>query len=240
MKNISFKVGKDTLNGTIVYPRQIKEVNPTVLFVHGWSSSQTGYFHRAEAVAKTGAICMTFNLRGHGDSDGKLDQFSRVDHLNDVLTAYDYLTSLPTIDKRRVGIVGASYGGYLASISTTKRVVRWLVLRAPALYKDDGFNQPTASLIRKDIQVYRQSQIDPQYNLALKALTTFKNDVLLLECEKDTVVPHQTIENYKQALKHNTKYTYIVLPGADHELSSAEHKELFIDVLVETFTNWLK
>lgn len=238
-KKISFKVGKENLSGTILYPQILKKSNPAVLFVHGWSSSQTGYIPRAEAVTKSGAICMTFNLRGHGESGGKLGQFSREDHIEDVCTAYDFLVSLPQVDKKRIGIVGASYGGYLSSILTPRRKVRWLVLRAPALYKDEDFHIPTALLNKDDLKIYRHSKINPKDNFALKSLTNFKNDVVLIECENDTAVPKPTIENYKKALVSNKNYSFELLAYADHELSKEEYKKAFINVLTKYFSKWL-
>jgi dipeptidyl aminopeptidase/acylaminoacyl peptidase len=239
MKKIKFKVDGHTLTGTIIYPSNIKDSNPAVLFVHGWLSSETGYIPRAKAVSARGAICMTFNLRGHGTSEGEVNTFSRKDHLGDVMVAYDYLAAQPNVDTERIGVVGASYGAYLSSILTSKRKVKWLVLRAPALYKDKDFSVPTQSLIKEDVCVYRQVKIKPQDNYALKALTTFKNNVFLIECENDIVVSHQIIKNYKTALK-NKKFSYFLLPKADHELSTEEYKKAFIEVLSEIFKQWLK
>ena len=42
--------------------------------------------------------------------------------------------------------VGSSYGGYLAAILTTLRPVRWLALRVPALYQDEGWDVPKKQL----------------------------------------------------------------------------------------------
>lgn len=240
MRGISFRVSDDRLTGTVIYPTHSKTLNPAVLFVHGWSSDQTGYIPRAVAVAKCGAICMTFDLRGHGNSDGKINQFSRADHLKDVISAYDYLASLPKVNKNKIGVVGASYGGYLSSILTSKRDVTWLVLRAPALYKDDDFNIPTAQLVKEDPQIHRQSKISPKDNYALKALMKFTNNIALVQCENDDEIPPQTIENYKVALKNNKNYSYILLSKADHKLSTQEYKQLYINLLSKIFSKWLR
>lgn len=85
MQPIKFKVGKQTVKGTIILPKRLSKNNPGVLFIHGWTSNQTGYIPRAEAVSKLGAICLTFDMRGHGKSDGVFNQLSRQDHLNDVV-----------------------------------------------------------------------------------------------------------------------------------------------------------
>jgi len=81
MKRVIFWVEGQKIKGTLILPRVVKDKNPGVLFIHGWTSSEEGYIPRAKAVAKHGAICLTFNLRGHGKSEGRLGDFSRKDHL---------------------------------------------------------------------------------------------------------------------------------------------------------------
>lgn len=235
MQPIKFKVGKQTIKGTIISPKRLSKKNPGILFIHGWTSSQTGYIPRAEAVSRRGAICLTFDIRGHGESDGVFRQLSRQDHFNDVLAAYDFLVSQEKVNKQQIGVVGASYGGYLASILTSKRPVKWLVLRAPALYKDESFDMPTATLIRDDVKVYRSTNIQPTENMALKALTKFKGKMLIVESENDEEIPKQTIENYFRAINPRAIVTHEIIQGADHSLSRPEWKEKFIKILSEWF-----
>lgn len=239
MQDISFKTGKDNLSGTLFYPPHLKALNPAVLFVHGWASSQTGYVPRALALARSGAVCLTFNLRGHGNSDGKISQFSRKDHLQDVISAYDYLASLLEVDKKKIGVVGASYGGYLSSILTQKRAVKWLVLRAPSLFKNASFNDATDKLLKQNIEVYRQFNLNPDNNYALQALSKYRHAAALIQCEYDEDIPPQTIINYKLALKNNQNFSYYLLSRADHELSTPKYKQAYINLLAEIFVKWL-
>lgn len=235
MQPIEFKVGKQTIRGTLISPKHLAKKNPGVLFIHGWASNQAGYIPRAEAVSKHGAICLTFNMRGHGNSDGTFEHLSRQNHLDDILAAYDFLISQENIDKQQIGVVGASYGGYLASILTSKRPIKWLVLRAPALYKDELFNRPTATLIRNDVRVYRNTNIQPAENMALKALTKFKGKILIVESENDEEIPKQTIENYFRAVNPGVTITHEIIRQADHPLSKPEWKLKFIKILSEWF-----
>jgi hypothetical protein len=47
--------------------------------------------------------------------------------------------------------MGNSYGGYLASILTTLRPVKWLALTVPALYRDEDWSVPKQRLDREDL-----------------------------------------------------------------------------------------
>lgn len=235
LKNIWIKVQNQKIKGTLFYPPKVKSKNPGVLFIHGWSTGEENYVKRAAAVAEKGAICLTISLRGHSKSDGKLEEFSRQDHLEDVIAAHDFLVSQENVDPNKVGVCGASYGGYLASILSSKRNIKWLALRVPALYPDEKFNIPTAQLIIEDQNVFRQQKIETKENIALTAISQFANPMLLIESENDIVVPHQTTENYIRSMQNNKNVTHIVIKNADHDLTKEEWKQEFIDILVKWF-----
>ncbi len=55
-----------------------------LLFVHGLGSSQRGYLERAGAATnELGCTCLTFDLSGHGASEGDLSEVLVGDHLAD-------------------------------------------------------------------------------------------------------------------------------------------------------------
>jgi esterase/lipase len=134
---VTIEVDGESLAGTLVTPGTLV---PGVLFVHGWGGSQQQFHARARAVAALGCICLTFDLRGHVKTRSQFDTVSREDNLQDVVAAYDVLARQPGVDPRAIAVVGSSYGGYLAAILTSVRQVRWLALRVPALYKDEGWD----------------------------------------------------------------------------------------------------
>ena len=219
--------------GTLVSPATTL---PGVLFVHGWGGSQQQYLARAREISALGCIGLTFDLRGHARTDGQQETVSRKDNLEDVLAAYDELVTHPMVDATAMAVVGSSYGGYLAAILTSMRPVRWLALRVPALYKDTGWELPKKELHKDpDLPAYRRRHVRPQDNRALKACGAFKGDVLIIESEHDAIVPHPTIENYREASKNAHSLTYRVIEGADHGLSDEGAQRAYTGVLV----NWL-
>src|SRR5215207_7787280 len=118
---------------------------PGVLFVHGWGGSQEKYLARAREIAALGCVCLTFNLRGHAETEPQHETVTREDNLRDLLAAYDVLACHPLVDKASIAVVGSSYGAYLAAILTALRPVRWLALRVPALYKDEDWSPQAAA-----------------------------------------------------------------------------------------------
>ncbi|HSX09791.1 MAG TPA: alpha/beta fold hydrolase [Candidatus Saccharimonadales bacterium] len=136
MKKITFTVDAQTLVGNILFPESLKSKNPALLFLHGWKSSQGRHIERAKKLVALGFICMTFDLKSHGKSDGDRSMLSIKDYLDDVIAAYDFLKMQKHVDPDRIGIVGSSFGGYLGSLLTEKCPVKWLALQAPANYPE--------------------------------------------------------------------------------------------------------
>lgn len=243
-RKIEFFVGKQKVKGTLILPNSIKSKLPAVLLIHGWTSSEKGYIPRAQAISKLGYICLTFNLRGHGNSDGELDKLSRRNHLQDVIAAYDFLASQKGVEKDRIGVIGSSYGGYMASLLSVKRRIKWLVLRAPAIYSDKSFTTPSGKINREDSLKYFNIKTNKNNNLALKSLSKYRGDVLLITSGKDEIIPKQTIQNYIDAINHEVNFDHLIIKGANHAFgkntTNTKWLKQFIGILENYFKEKLK
>jgi pimeloyl-ACP methyl ester carboxylesterase len=209
---------------------------PGVLLVHGWGGSQEQYVARAREIAALGCVCLTFDLRGHAHTRTQYETVTRAQNMHDVLAAYDLLVARRHVDPHAIAVVGSSYGGYLAAILTSLRPVKWLGLRAPALYIDTGWDSPKLQLHRdQDLKGYRQSFVPAEANRALRALRQFEGDVLLVESELDDVIPRTVLTSYREASKHARSLTYRCMNGADHGLTRDADQAAYKTLLV----NWL-
>src|SRR5262249_49545444 len=141
-EGVEIPVAEELIDGTLLTPDPPAAAAPGVLFLHGWGGGQERYLGRARAVAALGCVCLVFDMRGHVRSEWRREGVSREDNLGDCLAGYDRLIAAPGVDPSAVGVVGSSYGGYLAAILTSLRAVRWLGLRAPALYEGGGWAPP--------------------------------------------------------------------------------------------------
>ena len=207
-----------------------------VLLVHGWDGSQDQYIARAHEIASLGCICLTFDLRGHARHVSQREAVTREDNLRDVLAAYDTLVGHPAVDPQAVAVIGSSYGGYLAAVLTSLRPVRWLGLRVPAIYRDENWEQPKRRLNGDDLTLYRQTTIEPEKNRALAACEDFFGDVLIVESENDTIVPHPVIENYLTAFKYARSMTHRVMAGVDHAMSKKAWRQAYVQIVVAWMT----
>lgn len=237
MKRVEFVVEGDTLIGHIFLPKTLKKKQPSFLVVHGWTSKQNRGFHLARALAKQGYIVMTFDLRGHGVSDRKIEELSRKNFLKDVTSAYDFFLNISNVDARKITVVGSSFGGYLASLLSAERKVDALVLRVPANYQDEGFTQPQYKVrTKKNVTQWKTQFQKHTATKALRALYLFKGKILIVESEKDELVPAQVVQSYGNAVQNKKKLTYKIMKNAPHSISrhpkfQRQYRDIVLDWL---------
>jgi pimeloyl-ACP methyl ester carboxylesterase len=231
-ESIEIAVDGQSISGTILTPGA---KIPGILFVHGWGGSQQRDLARAKNITGLGCVCLTFDLRGHERTHEMRGKVSREQSLTDLLAAYDRLVSHPAVDGDAIAVIGSSYGGYLATILSSMRPVKWLALRVPALYWDADWEMPKQELDRDKLAHYRRSAVTAADNRALAACKEFHGDVLLIESEQDDYVPHATLMSYRGAFELAHSLTYRLVDGADHALSSDLSQSLYSSML----TNWI-
>jgi alpha-beta hydrolase superfamily lysophospholipase len=221
---LSIPVGGRILSANLHTASLGQSPRPGLVFVHGLRSEQAGYRERADASARAGITSITFDLGGHGASEGELEHFSLRDHLADLLAVYDTLTSDFRVDASRIGLCGASYGAYLAVRTVLERDVRRLLLRAPALYDDGDFDVPLDRL--------RSTTDAAAAAGTLGKFAGYGGAVLLIESGQDEVIAHEVVEAYRTAFPRNS---YHCMAGATHALIEPAWRREFVELILSWF-----
>lgn len=194
------------------------------LFIQGWMGHQNVI--GAQALADLGFSCLTYDMHGNGESEGNVGDFSRAEFLNDAENVYDYFKQqLPKGTK--IGLIGSSFGSYMATLLSTTRSVSCMSLRVPATYPDEGFTDPQLPQIDHDeLVAWRKRPMNYDQNMAFQALHDFDGPVMIIESGADIVVPHQACQNYAQATTDPAKLRYEVIENAPHSFTSdSQHAE---------------
>jgi pimeloyl-ACP methyl ester carboxylesterase len=216
MKPVSFSTHGECIVGNLFTAE--KPAGLAFLFLHGWLGHQNTT--AAQALTDFGCTSLTYAMRGNGESEGDVAKLVKADFLSDAVIAYDYLRAHVS-NNTIIGIVGSSFGSYLAILLTELRPVPCISLRVPANYLGDTFDKPEPVALAARSELYdtwRSQPRKPGENKALSALHAYHGNVQIIESENDEQVPHQTIENFVQAVGDKRKLTYEVMQGAPHSL----------------------
>lgn len=213
---------------------------PTVLIVHGWKSTHftsATYFNLALKLQAIGYHTMQLSLRGHQGSDGDIAIVTRREHLDDIQCALDYLYQRPEVAWEQVCAFGTSYGAYLLACQPAS--FKLLAFRAPALYPDDHWEEPTSVIVGwPELHKWREKTRLPEESRALSGLSMsdFKGDLLTVGSGIDEDMPPQVLESYRQVGARYHSYQEHIIPGASHSLKDNAHQKEFIAVAGEWFT----
>lgn len=106
---------------------------PSVACVHGLTLTKALFDEPAAALEAQGVASLRVDLRGHGDSGGRLQDQGFDDQLEDVCVAITALGALPGADPLRRGLLGFSLGGALGSLVAGGGGIQALALWSPLL-----------------------------------------------------------------------------------------------------------
>lgn len=222
MEKISFNSNGIKISALLIKPKNITTKSPGLLFFHGWGSKKERYIDRAEELVKLGFIALIPDFPGHGKSQGNIKKMTKKDFLDASVAAYDYLMSLSEIDKNKIGVHGSSFGGYFSILLSSKRDLKWLDIKNPANYPKDMQDKPMSVFKILASGEWNNSYFNPRQNSAIAALNNFDGEVLLIQSEKDDMIPKEVFDTYLKYIKNKSRLKHIIIKDADHRTSKPE------------------
>jgi len=165
----------------------------------------------------------------------------------DILAAGRYLQSRQDVDGRRIGIWGASLGGYLTALGLGRNSdvfaagvdVHGVHDRLPVLTTEqithamvgDGI---TESDLKQAVKVAYESS-------PISTVATWKSPVLFIHGDDDRIVNfRQSIDMRNRLLAKGVKVEELVLPDDEHDSLRWEHWRLTATALLDFFARHLK
>jgi pimeloyl-ACP methyl ester carboxylesterase len=137
-QDVTFKNGDTELAGTLTLPDG-EGPFPTALLITGSGQQDRNseiFDHKpflvlADHLTRAGIAVLRVDDRGAGESGGSAADATSHDFANDTLAGVNYLLTRKEIDEKKLGLIGHSEGGIIASIVATRsKAVAWIVLLA--------------------------------------------------------------------------------------------------------------
>jgi pimeloyl-ACP methyl ester carboxylesterase len=225
-----------TLDGLLLGSTLVQPEAPTdraVVLVHGGgvTREEGGFFTRlAAGLGNAGVASLRFDLRGHGDSEGRQEELTLATILNDILTALNVIREFTLAT--RVSLLGASFAGGVCAYYAAKRPSELdrLVLLNPQLdYKkrtidsqtywhDDELDSEMAEQLREHGYI--------QFTPTLRHGRPILNEVFWFE-----VLPVLRDIQAPTLVVHGTKDTFVPIDASREAMTlfQAEHQLVEIE-----------
>jgi len=257
--------GSDEIDAWIMRPDGFDPAQryPVLLNVHGGPFTQYGetFFDEAQFQAAAGFVVLMSNPRGgsgrhsgwghailgpkhsfvSGTGWGTVDVDDVMAVLDSTLDRYDFC------DPDRVGMLGGSYGGYMATLLAGRHGDRFKAIcseRAVNNLLSEEWSSDIGSAFR--IEHGPDPVEDPDEYVRMSPITDARNinvPMLIIHSENDWRCPISQAEELWMTLKLlDREVTFYRFPGEDHELSrggSPAHRRMRAEIILDFFADHL-
>lgn len=201
---------------------------PTIIMCHGFNGSYSGNIKYADIFTSAGYACVMFDFCGgaiRSRSDGNMVDMTVTSEVKDLDSVIDFTLSLEFCDSENLFLMGKSQGGVVAAIEAAKRKdeIRGLLLFYPAFVipHDAREREKQFEIIPESIEVMGgvigKPYLEDALSLDLEGcIKAYNKNVLILQGDKDEIVPLQSSEKAADLYKSATLH---VINGAGHGFS---------------------
>jgi len=248
----------DEVDGWFMRPPGAEEDGeyPALLEIHGGPRGAygNGMFHEFQILAAEGYAVFYTNPRGsagYGEdfAEAVMRHYGECDYEDLMLFTDEVLKRFNSIDVKRLGVLGGSYGGYMTNwiIGHTHRFAAAVTYRSICNWiskfgvSDMGYMQPEAISGTKDIWDDILLHLDRS---PIRYVKNVETPCLVIHSEDDLRVPMEQGEQWFVSLKLNGVPTELIrFPDETHELSRSGkpgHREERLRHTVRWFDRYLK
>jgi fermentation-respiration switch protein FrsA (DUF1100 family) len=199
---------------------------PAIAILHGAGSRKENHADFARAATAQGFVALTFDNRGHGETEG--DMGAGV--IADLQRLMTFLAERPEVDERRIALRGSSMGGQLAiHAAAVSDKVAAVVAICPAgeemvlgdmrrLARGEP-PAPGSALAEMRLDVPAMVAWLEEHDVRDAVQLLGSKPLLLVHARGDDVVPHAFSEELYQLAEEPKRL--LLLEGGDHR--SAQH-----------------
>ncbi|CAG0951239.1 hypothetical protein ANRL3_00250 [Anaerolineae bacterium] len=227
MNNIAFPSNELKIAAQLYLPdaARFAPPYPGVVICHGIGSRKESHASFAEFMAQNGFAALAFDFRGHGESDGQLDDHT----LDDVIAAIDFLAAQPGVNAARLAVRGSSMGGMFALHAAIRDArLRAVAAIAPANEERVAAGVESGTLlqilarenlpVRVDVPAFARYLRSRNARAEIAQITP--RALLLIHCKGDELVPYRGTEELLAAAREPKKL--LMLDGGHHRFAQQD------------------
>jgi len=240
----------------ILHTGNCKEKGPGVVLFHGFTGNKIEphrlFVKIGRKLASNGINVFRFDFYGSGDSEGEFIEMTFSGEVEDALTAVDFMRGQAYIDPSRVGILGLSMGGAIASyVAGIRNDIKSVVLLSSVadltpLAERVKIQYPEERLKSDGFVDYSGWQLGIKFIEELpnikpvERIKNFNGPVLIIHGSKDELVPVDSAHSYYNALKgRDVETRLIIIEDADHTYNSVIWERQVLDYVSDWFCKTL-
>lgn len=225
--------------------------HPVLLNIHGgpFAEYTWAWFDEAQTYVNAGYAVVQCNPRGsnsYGREHGLAikGQMGTLDFQDVMAFLNGALKSSKRLDKKRLGVAGGSYGGYLTA---------WIIAhdhRFSAALVERGYLDPASFIGTSDIGWFFSPEYTGTDPAQMEAQSPFafaenvQTPTLVLHSEEDLRCPLDQAERYFAKIRAaGVEAEMLIFPGETHELSRSGrpwHRQQRFDAILEWFGRYLQ
>ena len=221
-----------SLSGTLTFPKK-DGLFPAVILISGsgpQNRDEEVFGHKpflviSDYLTKNGIAVLRYDERGVGQSTGNFKPATSADFATDVESAIAYLQTRKEINKKKIGLVGHSEGGLIATmVASTSKDVSFIVLLAGTGIQGDKLLLLQQKLIAKANGVSE---------------TDIKKSIKTNEKLFEMVIKSNDVNKLKTDLTSSINKTF--KNGTSLEIPNGMTKEEFISIQVNQISSpWMQ
>ena len=208
---------------------------PMVIICHGFTADKEGTLLRvlADSLEAHGIASLRFDFNGHGQSEGRFEDMTVPNEIEDAKRVVAYAHSLPWVG--RVVMAGHSQGGVVTAMASAmlgkRQVVARILLAPAAVLRDDALRGSTfgaqydPSNPPETVPIWGGRKLGGEFIRTAVSLPIYETarlysaPQLVVHGERDRIVPYTCGERFHE---EGHKSHFMLLPQADHGFGGME------------------
>lgn len=227
ISELTIKNGNNTIYGKIYTPSTDGK-HPAIILSHGYNGTNNDFINECNYYAENGYIAYAYDFCGgsaNSKSSLKSTDMTIFTEKSDLLSVFNYLSTMENVDSSQIFLFGGSQGGLVSSLAAEeiKDKVKGIILYYPAFGIPDNWRTtyPDISKIPETSNFWgltlgKNFFITIHDFYVFDHIGNFDKDVLIIHGDKDAIVP---IDYSKQAVKKYINAKLITMPGEGHGFS---------------------